>query len=211
MSFLWHGLTDQGTQVPVQVDAQGRVIAVDGSPGVSNWVNTGTELYPLNNESVIIGGTLPASPNINLNANGSATFGVTGVNNSDKGSVNTYPVGRLQIDGTVPSAGEATSYFINCRNNGSDKFIVSKGGSATFAGDVTAANITFRSTDPSYYAKTGDYSGPEVSLVEELIRLEALVNHLYEELGVSLPAQIKTKVTNLMKLRIPSTQGKKKQ
>ena len=27
MTFLWHGLTDQGVQVPVQVDDQGRVVA----------------------------------------------------------------------------------------------------------------------------------------------------------------------------------------
>ena len=27
MSFLWHGLTEQGSQIPVQVDSQGRVVA----------------------------------------------------------------------------------------------------------------------------------------------------------------------------------------
>ena len=31
MSFLWNGLTDTGSVVPIQVDAQGRVVAVDGS------------------------------------------------------------------------------------------------------------------------------------------------------------------------------------
>ena len=32
MSFLWNGLTEQGAQVPVQVDSQGRVVA-QGLPG----------------------------------------------------------------------------------------------------------------------------------------------------------------------------------
>ena len=66
---------------------------------------------------------------------GSATFGVTGVNNSDQGSVKAFPVGRLQINGTVPTVGEATSYFIECNNNGADKFIVRKNGSVSFAGN----------------------------------------------------------------------------
>lgn len=76
-----------------------------------------------------------------LNSDGSGTFtgnvqfGVTGVNNSDQGSVKAFPVGRLQINGTVPTVGEATSYFIECNNNGADKFIVRKNGSVSFAGN----------------------------------------------------------------------------
>lgn len=33
MTFLWHGLTDQGVQVPVQVDDQGRVVVSGGGTG----------------------------------------------------------------------------------------------------------------------------------------------------------------------------------
>jgi hypothetical protein len=48
MSFLWHGLTEEGAQVPVQVDDEGRVIAIDGSPGVGFWDRSGSTLSPVN-------------------------------------------------------------------------------------------------------------------------------------------------------------------
>jgi hypothetical protein len=115
MSFLWHGLTDAGAQVPIQVDAQGRVIAVDGSPGVSNWENTGTELYPLNNESVIIGGTLPASPNISLNANGTASF--------KSQAVNIDSSGRLLVGTSSWSGNES---FVAFRSAGSGRIAIAR-------------------------------------------------------------------------------------
>lgn len=40
MTFLWHGLTEQGAQVPIQVDDQGRVVAAPtGAPDPAELVH----------------------------------------------------------------------------------------------------------------------------------------------------------------------------
>ena len=47
MTFLWHGLTDQGAQVPVQVDAQGRVvISPDAAPNPNELVAAWASVEP---------------------------------------------------------------------------------------------------------------------------------------------------------------------
>lgn len=322
MSFLWHGLTEQGAQVPVQVDAQGRVIAVDGTPGVSNWERTGTTLSPAiagdsvtaqnlglngapisasriidlgtiggatavaglrgvvdrttstthfginirdsaganvlvasgNSSSaqvqiggttgapnitlnvdgsaefvsdVKIGGTLPSAPNISLNANGFADFagivyartGLSVIKNASFGSTNPaeFSIGSQNEDAvsTVGSGGAtgAYQYFVketgdaighnlsfNQRIRGGttkEVFRLNANSNATFTGNVTAANITFRSADPAFYVPnersesydgTDTYIGPEMNLLEEIVRLEALVKHLYDVLRQNPPA-----------------------
>ena len=215
MSFLWHGLTEQGAQVPVQVDAQGRVIAVDGTPGVSNWSRTGTSLFPVNlGDKVGIGTALPQVPLevkgdarfynatdassaiLDIKADTSSPNGVTldvayfGANGYGPLKFATSDTERLQITkdgnvllgGTLPSAPNTS---------------LNADGSGTFAGNVTAANITFRSADPAFYVPnersesyegTDTYTGPELNLLEEIVRLEALVKHLYDVLRQNPPA-----------------------
>lgn len=72
MSFLWHGLTEQGAQVPIQVDAQGRVIAVDGSPEASLWERTGTTLSP-----AVPGDSVTVGDKITLDADGNVLLGTS--------------------------------------------------------------------------------------------------------------------------------------
>jgi len=203
MSFLWHGLTEQGAQVPVQVDAQGRVIAVDGTPGVSNWERTGTTLSPaVPGDSVDIG-----SGNISLNADGSATFAGNVIGDTPVSNVVTdtgwgiFPgtsEGRpaLWLKSSSAIAGKETERAINvARPDGNSLFNVKYDGSATFAGNITAPNVTFRSADPQFYVKKSknkdaesEYVGPELDLLAEIARLEALVRNLYETLRIAPPA-----------------------
>lgn len=313
MSFLWHGLTEQGAQVPVQVDAQGRVIAVDGTPGVSNWERTGTTLSPaVPGDSVAIGSgnitlnadgsistpwfvstnigafafkrpnenqqvsmnsgaesySLPVScaiqgintstnqnyfaidyngtaffgndgsnnPNITLNASGDVTFAgqvlsggqifsgfpsqqgllrVSGASYADQGTNCIVVDGAggqtasIKANGTATFAGVITgeqsaelkgrvfagstltenSTTIGLSVGPTNGLEVHTDGTATFKGNITAPNVTFRSADPQFYVKRSknkdafDYVGPELDLLAEIARLEALVRHLYETLG----------------------------
>ena len=302
MSFLWHGLTEQGAQVPVQVDAQGRVIAVDGTPGVSNWERTGTTLSPAvpgdsiavggnatfagkvaigtdspgawstaadnlviedtageggitiassttggsniffadtdstapgqikyqhagdymrfytatierfridSSGNVLIGGTLPSAPNISLNANGSIKAA------TDAGGDYNLQVFSNSLDfgkwsGDLTSSNGFRLYYgtsnalLSLSSAGGDSTTIAqfgpnitfrKSGSATFAGNITAPNVTFRSADPQFYVKKSknkdaapEYVGPELDLLAEIARLEALVRHLYETLRLAPPA-----------------------
>ena len=94
--------------------------------------STGIDLY--NNGAEVFG----ALTNGSVRAVGNGTFGVEGVPSSDEGNVELYgDVGRLQINGRVPEAGEGTSYFLNFYNNNSEKLSVSKGGDVTAAGTLT--------------------------------------------------------------------------
>ena len=211
MSFLWHGLTEQGAQVPVQVDAQGRVVAVDGTPGVSNWERTGTTLSPaVAGDSVDIG-----SGNITLSASGSATFAGQ---STFSGALSVYrdgadKAGFSVYNGTVGAPGNKREYYTNSSgvlavggiggagidptdiSNTSRIVLDGTDGSATFAGNITAPNVTFRSADPQFYVKKSKnkdaepvYVGPELDLLAEIARLEALVRHLYETLRITPPA-----------------------
>ena len=337
MSFLWHGLTEQGAQVPVQVDAQGRVIAVDGTPGTNYWDRSASTLSPVNTGDVIkqgsydsssdagvgayIGGgsiigqqalgassTAPviqvrrgsgdptinlrsageadfastvsiigtgtsAAPNISLNANGGldavqyfrvestddrvAPFRAVTANdhtvfdigykdassvNNGEGAVlrlhsNDANIGdspKIALDGSNGSANFAgnvtTDGVFNLRgfsksanlkraeqeleintlygsdvslrftddgssSNLAEKIRLKNDGSASFAGNITAPNVTFRSSDPRFYVKKSkikdappEYVGPELDLLAEIARLEALVRHLYETLRLTPPA-----------------------
>jgi hypothetical protein len=83
---LLTGLTSDGTEVPVQVDQQGRLVAegLQGIQGIqgpqgpqgpqgdaSNWTRTGTDMSPRNaGDSVMLGGTLPSAPAVHVSASG---------------------------------------------------------------------------------------------------------------------------------------------
>ncbi len=57
-------------------------------------------------------------------------------------------------------------------------------GSAVFEGPITATNLTMRSSDPELM-RDGTYVGPELDLVQEIIRLETLVQELYLRLKMT--------------------------
>ena len=60
----------------------------------------------------------------------------------------------------------------------------SPSGIAEFTSDVFTNDLIFRSSDPAFRS-TGRYVGPELSLIDEIIRLEALVKELYERLRMT--------------------------
>ena len=87
MSVIWSGVTEEGAVVPVQVTAEGKVVAVGDGPEGEYLKLTGgnltgdltvNEQIELNatdgsasySGDVKIGGTLPSAPNISLNADG---------------------------------------------------------------------------------------------------------------------------------------------
>lgn len=237
MSFLWHGLTAEGAQVPVQVDGEGRVIAVDGTPGTNFWKRDSTTLSPVNTgDSVDIG-----NGNITLNVDGTADIsgetiiapdtnsalfvgqknafdprptadtqngtrlfaGSVSVSRSTAGIVwqgrTATNVGAASNNYTSVIYGDGTAYFGGNIAPGqaghAPNITLDAGGSATFAGNITAPNVTFRSSDPRFYVKKSkvkdalpEYVGPELDLLAEIARLEALVRHLYETLRITPPA-----------------------
>jgi hypothetical protein len=65
-------------------------------------------------------------------------------------------------------------------------------GNADFAGRVTASNVVFRKSDQIYWTTSengeSSYTGPELDLLSEIERLEALVSDLYEKLRLIPPA-----------------------
>ena len=92
MSVIWSGVTEEGAVVPVQVTAEGKVVAVGDGPEGDYLKLTGGNLtgdLTVNQQITLTtngsasfagdvtvggGGVLPATPNISLNADGSADF-----------------------------------------------------------------------------------------------------------------------------------------
>jgi hypothetical protein len=64
---------------------------------------------------------------------------------------------------------------------------LSSSGQGLFSSDIGASNLVLRESDPTLW-RSETYVGPELSLVEELVRLEGLVKHLYETLRLAPPA-----------------------
>jgi hypothetical protein len=172
------------------------------SPVTSSYWNRDPgkgSLFPADStDSVDIGGG-----DIELNANGTATFGQIRVGENTGSSSQNLSSCLLRSSGyaalfksnsdtspfiTAGRFGEATAFQVSFNGTISNPGItLYGGGSATFAGDVSAPNITFRSADPSHY-QSGKYLGPELDLLEEIARLESLVRYLYETLRLAPPA-----------------------
>ena len=127
-----------------------------------------------------IGGTLPSSPNITLNANGAGEFGGTiGYQSvpavraqSDQRSGNTYGDVAVYADRGIISDNTAPAYRARVRNAANsaweDRFLVTWDGSATFAGRINStkagANVGFigvssdiilAGTDDDYCVRAG--------------------------------------------------------
>lgn len=222
MSFLWHGLTEEGAQVPVQVDAEGRVIAVDGTPGTNYWARTGTTLSPVNTgDSVDI--SVSGGYNLTLNKGTGAVIGFDTSDASGGASIGYATAGRdlefrisasspnptfIISDNQITRFSKASSFGIAVlltEDDGTTKIggtlpsaaniSLNADGSATYLGNITAPNVTFRSSDPRFYVKKTknkdaqpEYVGPELDLLAEIARLEGLVRHLYETLRMTPPA-----------------------
>ena len=69
MSVIWSGVTEQGAVVPVQVTAEGKVVAVSSVPSGNYLQLTGGNLT-----GDLTLGTNPSAPNITLGASGSFNF-----------------------------------------------------------------------------------------------------------------------------------------
>jgi len=121
--------------------------------------------------NVKIGGTLPSSPNISLNADGTAEFkggdctvsGPAGTSanlylTADQGKDNGdgWRIGSNQDDNDLTFANNISGAYV-------DKLTLLNNGSATFAGNVTANNVTFNleADDDTKYTSTTDSEGNE--------------------------------------------------
>ena len=110
---IWNGLTSDGAVVPIQVDDQGRVVAVGSGPD-SPLVVDGDYLRP-RDPALGLG-----TANINLDADGSAEF-----------------AGTIQTDGWFQSdRTSATGSILYGRLSGTEKVNIRAGGSASFADSV---------------------------------------------------------------------------
>ena len=88
---------------------------IDGDIDLAGrWTLDCVNLYPRgDDQNVRIGGTLPNDPNIELSANGTATFGVNGTTN---GRINLRPSGVLDTSFTIAS-GSANGDIFTLQNN----------------------------------------------------------------------------------------------
>ena len=142
MSVIWSGVTEEGAVVPVQVTAEGKVVAVGDGPEGEYLKLTGGNLTG----DLTLGD--PSSPNISLNAGDGSTTFAGGGSATFEGAVksNAY----LWANASGPSAGiynyengstNASSYIQQDSSNNT-KISFAWDGSATFAGDVDGKTIT---------------------------------------------------------------------
>ena len=97
--------------------------------------------------------------------------------------------GQVLIQG--PSDTVTSNSAISVRRGTTEIWSVGYDGAATFRASVTANDLQLVSSDPQLYRSTpaGDeYVGPSLSLVDEIVRLEALVRELYDKLRLTPPA-----------------------
>ena len=119
-------------------DSAGNIVKLAGAGAIGDdWTRTGTVLSPVNaGDAVNIGGTLPASPNIELKATGTATFaGDATINNVTvglgKGSVATNTVvGRDALRTNTTGADNTAIGLYALRQNSTGLSNTAVGGSA---------------------------------------------------------------------------------
>lgn len=153
--MILEGVTDQGAVVPVQVTAQGKLVAEglagpagpagpEGPAGPAGadgqWNRTGTELEPANagdsvftSGDVKVGGTT-AAPKTELKADGTAAFAGTAIVGTDG-----IRFSRAHPDGYIwQRGGNNGNGFIRCEDPSANaKFTVAGDGSASFASGAT--------------------------------------------------------------------------
>ena len=140
---------------------------------------------------VKIGGTLPASPNITLNADGSAEFA--------SGRFTIGGGGGTIIDATTSTGGN-TVFRINSQD-GTNRAVIRANGSADFAGDVKSnGNILTRNVvveleadDDTKYTTTTDaegnetrvYNGATLDVKDRLTKTDAALQSLKAALATT--------------------------
>ena len=104
-------------------------------------VGTAANTQIFGDGGIILGGTLPTSPNIRLNANGSASFAgfITATNNPDNGKNK----GTAIENGLVSSCSDADLFNGWDLNTQTKTSTIGNDGSADFAGNVTVGGTTF--------------------------------------------------------------------
>ena len=143
---IWNGLTSDGAVVPIQVDDQGRVVAVGSGPD-SPLVVDGDYLRPRDPDLGL------GTANINLDADGSATFAGNTQLTKPRSTSAGNNTGGLTIN---PS--DSTAYWnfrVDISDNGlhfdttsgGDKIIFGLDGSASFADTLTSGPIDLSAVD----------------------------------------------------------------
>ena len=128
--------------------------------------------------NVKIGGTLPSTPNIILNADGSATFTSTNpvvIDQPSSGNI-ANPAIQIKHDGTINGSWRHDGRFEVGGQDANAEITLSPDGSATFAGAISlgsvalpsagTARIYSRDIDNSLYLQTS--SGNRISLLDGL-------------------------------------------
>ena len=134
MSVIWSGVTEEGAVVPVQVTAEGKVVAVGDGPQGDYLPITGGNLT----------GDLTVNNQITLATDGTATFG---------GLVDAV-YSRLDF----PGGGDPNSWGFQLNNDNGEVAKINTDGSAAFGGDIgigglsSAPNITLKSNGSASFA-----------------------------------------------------------
>ena len=139
MSVIWSGVTEEGAVVPVQVTAEGKVVAVGDGPVGDYLPITGGELT----------GDLEIDGSILLNADGSATFAGEIVSNiAYTGGSNNYG-SKLLPEGMFQACSATDIWRGYDQGNPVTTSSISATGSATFAGDVQVGKNPNETNTPS--------------------------------------------------------------
>jgi len=96
------------------------------------------------------------------------------------------PYGALRLQGPSDTANSSPAIRVN--RGGVVVWDLNYDGSATFRSSIAANDLELISSDPQFYRATPDgedYVGPSLSIVDEIVRLEALVKELYEKLRMN--------------------------
>lgn len=95
MSFLWNGLTESGNIVPIQVDAQGRVVAIDSTPGPEPTDGVGANAWASVNLTTV-NGPCPVPGSFNI-----ASVVRTSLGNYTATFTNPMPMENYAVVGSV--------------------------------------------------------------------------------------------------------------
>ena len=153
---IWNGLTSDGAVVPIQVDEEGRVVAVGSGPD-SPLVVDGDYLRPRNPDLGL------GTANINLDADGGATFASFAYSTRFIDSSNT---GSAALNGASQDGKLASLLVINRADGGAvESAIIRPDGGATFKGDVLIGDSGSSTTESGCYL--GNYGGLVVNAVTD--------------------------------------------
>ncbi len=177
----------KGNPWPLKFEAQsGGQVTTD-----NYWSRVPGTLAPSNaDDGVSIGGEkIVLKSNGDANYKGLLTTGAVDLLSNAAGGVE---IAQKEITVQRPGTdGSAATLFVG-QNGTTRTFSVTRAGNGYFYGKVTASNVTLRSSNPQFQVLSPEggftYAGPELSLIDELYRLESLVKDLYEKLRLEPPS-----------------------